>query len=339
MRWPFVGRRERVRRQAADWIAKLNGPHDERERAAFERWYRADPDHAAAFDRQSALFDVAEGIRPLQGAGAPGQPGGQQGRSWSARYAFAAVAATVFVVVLAFAVLGARDAVPSAQGGVQVAVFAATASDSRQLRLADGSEVVLAPGSELAVSIDDAVRRLRLTRGEGRFTVFHEARPFVVTAARAEIVARGTEFVVRIGDEGTTVSLVEGRVEVSYPPSANPNERRVASLTAGQRLVVPTSPAPLLVSPVRAASPSRPAMIEFDDTPLADAVEQINRHAAKPIRLADPALGELRVTGAFRVGDAEEFAESVAAALGLEVERGRDGGLWLRHPRTAAPRR
>ena len=64
--WLFGGRRERVRRRAAAWIAKLNGPHGERERAAFGRWYHAHPDHAAAFDRQSALFDLAEGIRPVE---------------------------------------------------------------------------------------------------------------------------------------------------------------------------------------------------------------------------------------------------------------------------------
>ena len=50
MPWSFMGRRERMRRQASEWLARLNGPHDELDRAAFDRWYRESPDHAAAFN-------------------------------------------------------------------------------------------------------------------------------------------------------------------------------------------------------------------------------------------------------------------------------------------------
>jgi transmembrane sensor len=336
--WLFAGRRERVRRQAADWIAQLNGPHDERDRAAFAQWYHADPDHAAAFDRQSALFHLAEGIRPVPDTGYTEPPAARRQHPWPGRYAFAAAAAAALVVVLAFTLLAARDTVPSTQGEVQVVVFAATGSEARRVHLVDGSQVVLEPGSALAVKIDDAERWLQLERGEGRFTVFRDARPFIVTAAGTEIVAHGTQFIVRLGYEGTLVSLIEGRIDVSYPPSADRAKRRVASLTPGQQVIVPDLRAPVTAPKVSAEADPRPAMIEFDDTRLAEAVDEVNRHAARPIRLADPALAELRVTGAFRAGDAEGFAESVAAALGLEVERGRDGSLWLRRPRAAAGR-
>lgn len=337
MSWLFFSRRERLRRQASDWIARLNGPHDARDRAAFERWYRASPDNAATFDRLSGIFGAAEGIRPELDTGYIRPQTARRQGSWPGRYAFAAVAAAL-VVALAITLLGARDAAPSTRGDIQVAVFTTTGNQARQVRLADGSQVVLEPGSELAVNIDGAERRLQLKSGEGRFTVFRDARPFVVAAARTEIVAHGTQFLVRLGDEGTLVSLIEGSIDVSYPPSGDRATRHVARLAPGQRLIVPDRPAPVGVPKVSLGADPGAAMIEFDDIRLAEAVEQVNRRAERRVRLADAMLGDLRVTGAFRAGDAEGFAHGVAAALGLEVARGSDGSLSLRH-KQAAPRR
>jgi transmembrane sensor len=331
MRWPFVGRRERLRRDASDWIARLNGAHDQSERAAFERWYRADPDHAATYDRLAALFAAAGHVQPVPGAVRLSPSRGRQAPR--TRYALAALAAGI-VVMLGYAVLGAREGRPSAQSGVQVALFAASGGASRTVSLVDGSEVLLAPGSELDVDIDGERRRLRLRRGEGRFTVAHEDRPFVVTAEGTEVVARGTQFVVSLRPDGTLVSLIEGRVEVSYAPSPGGSRRRLASLEPGQRLIVPAASGPVPASDASAPGPSHPAMIELDDTRLAEAVERVNRQADGQVRLADPALGDLHVTGAFRAGDVEGFAQGVAAALDLKVERSGDGTLWLgRRPR------
>jgi transmembrane sensor len=332
MRWPFVGRRERLRREASDWIARLNGAHDQRDRAAFERWYRADPDHAATYDRLSALFAAAEQVRPVPGTGASRLPPSRGAHGPRGRYALAALAAAGIVVILGYAVLGTREVIPSAQSGTLVAVFAATGGESRLISLVDGSEVLLSPGSELEVDIDGEARRLRLGRGEGRFTVAHESRPFVVAAEGTEVVARGTQFVVSLTPDGTLVSLIEGRVEVSYASPRDGGERRVANLTPGQRLIVPAAPSPIPEADPAAASSSGTAMIELDDTRLAEAVDLVNRRGDRRVRLADPTLADLRVTGAFRSGDTEAFAQGVGVALELEVRRGGDGTLWLGRP-------
>lgn len=325
MRWPLAGRRERLRRQASDWIAKLNGPHDARDRAAFERWYRAHADHAEAFDRLAALFEVAQDIRPTVAAA----PGAQDGGIRPVRYALAAAAAAG-VIVLAFAIAGARQAAPSRQAGVQVAVFTVTGTQSRRIPLRDGSEVVLAPGSALAVAIGGKERRLRLTAGEGHFTVSRDIRPFIVDAQGTDVVARGTQFIVRLDEKGTLVSLIEGRVEVFYPAARGGAERKAASLGAGQRLVVPPRRGPQPDSAILPGARPRAMMIAFDDARLGEAAETMNARAAGRIRLADPALAERRITGAFRIGDAEGFAQGVAAALDLEVARGPGESLWLR---------
>lgn len=332
MRWPFVSRRERLRREASDWIARLNGPNGERDRAAFEQWYRASPDHAEAYDRLSAIFHAAGRARRPESSGAAAPLA--RARFRPVGYALAAAAACA---VLAFVLLSARTISPLPQPGQQIAAFSAE-SESRRIVLLDGSEVLLSLGGELDVAIGASERRLRLVKGEGRFTVAHNSRPFIVVANGTEVVARGTQFVVSLDQGRTTVSLIEGRVDVSYPQSSQRAERRrTTSLRPGQRLVVPSAQESSAAAPpaVQAPShPARPAMLEFDDTPLVEAVQQANRHGGPPIRFRDPALADLGLTGAFRVGDTNGLAESIAAAFGLEVERAADG-LWLRARRNS----
>jgi transmembrane sensor len=327
MPWPFVDRRERLRRQASDWIARLNGAHDERDRAAFTRWYLASADHAATYDRLMALFNVAEGARPPVHPSAGHAPATTRRQVRPAHFALAA-AAIVAIALTSIMLLEVRSG-PAAPVVAQAAQFTAAGNEARRIVLLDGSEVLLSPGSELEVAIGGSERRLRLRRGEGRFTVFHESRPFVVMADGTEVIARGTQFVVHMGDEGTLVSLIEGSVEVSVPSPGDQTGRRLVKLAPGQRIVVPAEGGTAITATAPAGGLVESGMIEFDDTPLAEAAEQVSRSAGAQVRLADGRLGALRVTGAFRAGDAQGFADAAAAALALRVERGRDGTLWL----------
>lgn len=334
MRWPSVSRRERIRREASAWIARLNGAHDERDRAAFQSWYHSDPDNALAYDRQSEIFRAAGQLRRAEGAVEERRRTGAR----PLRYAFAAVVACAALIALVL--LSARTTSPVPQPAQQFATFSADPGQSRRIRLVDGSGILLSPASSLEVAIGTSERRLRLIRGEGRFSVAQEARPFIVEASGAEVVARGTEFVVSLAPGRTTVSLIEGRVDVSYAAARGGGERRqVKRLAPGERLVVETGARPAAAAAPgpdrRRPSPASPAMLEFDDTPLGQAVEQANRHGSIRIRLRDPALAGLRITGAFRAGDTRGFAESVAAAFGLELEQAADG-LWLGPPADAA---
>lgn len=347
MRWPFVTRRERLRREAADWIARLNGPDAGGERNEFDRWYAASPDHARTYDRLSGQFRTAARARRPDVAGVEPAMAGRAG-SRPLGYAFAAAIACA--AILAFVLLSGRAVAPLPEPGQQFASFSAAEAGSRRIVLRDGSAILLSPHSSLKVALGARERRLRLVGGEARFTVAREARPFIVDADGAEVVAHGTEFVVRVAEGRTIVSLIEGRVDVSYLASPKDRgKRRVARLSPGERLVVETgrtstagasAKAPFVAALPRPASPeprlrpSAPTMLQFDNMRLDDAIEQANRPGGGQIRLATPALASLRVSGAFRAGDTSGFAQSVAAAFGLELEHGVDGDLWL-HGRRA----
>lgn len=304
----------------------------------FDRWYGSSPDHAAAYDRLSNLFDTAgRASRPVATTEEPRTP---VGRPRPLRYGLAI--ATVGAALLAFFFLSARTLSPLTDGREQLAAFS-TAGEGRRIALEDRSEITLSVDSAVEVSLSGNERRLRLTRGEARFSVAHERRPFIVDANGTEVIARGTQFIVRVASSGTTVALMEGSVDVSYAPAGG-GERRLTRLSPGERLVVESrsaggsAGAPVGRAAVRAPPDAAArSMLEFDETPLGVAVEQANRGSSPLVRLGDPSLAGLRVSGAFRRGDTIAFARSIAAAFNLELERGRDGGLLLK-PAANAPR-
>jgi transmembrane sensor len=329
-----VSARERLRREAADWVARLNGPCGPEDRAAFERWYRSSPERAEAYDRVSGLFQEAGQLERPDARQAAARR--EARRSGCPRPIGYGVAAALACALLAFVILSTGAGSRPSEPGQQLASFAAGGPGGRRIVLSDRSIVLLSTGTLVEVAFGPTDRRLRLVRGEGRFSVARDPRPFIVTAGGAEIVARGTEFVVRVGQGRTSVALLEGQLEVSYASSAERGtERRVARLVAGEQLVIEAQAGP--AAPARSAGKGLapraepPAMLQFDSTPLIEAVEQANRHGSAPIRLGDPALAGLRVTGAFRAGDTADFAEGVAEAFDLELRRAPDG-LWL-HPR------
>jgi transmembrane sensor len=329
MVWPFISRRERLRRQASDLLAKQSNDPGEAAREAAEEFRRRSPDHAAAYDRLSAVYGASGG--PAESARRRlGEGEAARSRAPALRYGFAAAAAVAAIVVALLLAGRTTPNLPSAPA-LQIAHFEAGAGE-RRIRLSDGSAIHLSAGTILDVSLTARERHLRLVSGEARFTVAHERRPFLVEAPGLRIEAHGTQFVVKVLPGRTSVALLEGSVVVSYVGHGGGSAARPPrQLVPGERLVVDVAPPP---TAPRAAKPApatlKLGMMEFDDTPLDAAVAQANRVGQPRIDLADPGLARLRLTGAFRAGDNEAFSTALAAAFGLELERQSGGGLSLR---------
>lgn len=332
MVWPFRSAQDRLDDEAAEWLTKMRGPERERHREAFERWYRSSPAHAAAFDEAMAGFEDAGVLRQGELGRARSLPEPTR-RGVPLRYAFGAVAAAA-ALALIFLV---SAYVPSPVAGGETSARYATGGETREVQLPDGSRMALAEETVALVAFNRGERRIFLERGSGRFSVAHETRPFRVSAGQAEVLARGTVFEVSLAAGQTRVALIEGSVDVSYPAEEETG-RLLRRLQPGEQIILGGPPRVGIASPPgdRAArvpmsrNETAPTMLQFDDTPLAQAVAEANRHSRAQIRLADPSIGELRITGAFRAGDTDGFAESLAAAFSLHLERRPDGTLVLR---------
>ncbi len=332
MVWPFRSARDRLDDKAAAWASRMRGPERERHRAAFERWYNSSPAHAKSFDEATAGFEDAGVLRQGELGRARHLPEPQR-KAVPLRYAFGAVAAAAAVALIFLMSAYAPSPVPIADGTVTYAA----AGTAREVKLSDGSRMVLAPETIAIATFTSSERRITLERGRGRFTVAHETRPFRVAAGDAEVLALGTVFEVSFAAGQTRVALIQGSVDVSYPSEAQETGLQVRRLQPGEQIVVgsppqaeagPTPQHRAARAPTRREEPA-PRMLQFDNTPLTQAVAEVNRHSRTRITLADLSIGELKITGAFRAGDAGAFAESLAAAFNLHLERRVDGTLVL----------
>ncbi len=61
------------------------------------------------------------------------------------------------------------------------------------------------------------------------------------------------------------------------------------------------------------------ALRDFTDVPLRELIAEANRYADRPLGLADPALGDLRVSGTFRIREPARLAGNLAALLDLAL--------------------
>lgn len=199
------------------------------------------------------------------------------------------------------------------------------------VQLEDGSLLRLNTDSKVAVRYSRHFRRLTLLRGEAFFEVAHNtARPFVVEAGPAQVRAVGTKFDVRLDGPATQVTLVEGQVQVSRPSDA---ERW--TLNPDQQITVDGVRSAPRATPAGDATSWTTGRLRFRDTPLASAVEEVNRYSRAKIVLEDPRLQAVRVNGVFDTGDSQAFLSAVTALFDLEAVPDR-GGTILR-ARTPSP--
>lgn len=316
----FFSKRERIRREAANWVARLGGGADESEHTAFRAWYAADDRHAEAYDRMAAIWSASGRLPPSSVAEVEANRPGRR------HPAFAYALAASLIVLAAAAFLLTRGSQP-VEPGASAITYATARGELREVSLPDGSRLLLDAGSRIELRFTGAERRLLLREGRARFTVAHEPRPFIVEAGLSQVVATGTVFDVSLLGDRLAVVLLEGSVEVRRARANGPAE--VRRLTAGNRIVVEREREPVVGRAGRGdlAWPRR--MLEFDDVPLGEAVDIANRYSRSQIRIADDEVRRLRVTGAYRAGDVAGLARSLAAAFDLHVETGAAGNMTL----------
>lgn len=237
------------------------------------------------------------------------------------------------ILVLALGGMGVWGLVPwdSIRDGrpVEMTEFATNPGQTARLRLPDGSQVILSVDTRLRVP-ENFGRKSRdlYLEGEAIFEVEHDdRRPFRVHTQGLIAEDLGTRFVVRryAEDSATTVAVTEGQVEL-----------KPAAATASSE--------PYLLDPGDLGRVNDEGEVEirrgidaeaylawadgrliFADTPLDDVVAQLRRWYAAEIRLADPALGERRISASFQGEPLQQVVNLLALTLDLDAERDEEG--------------
>nr|WP_255719700.1 FecR domain-containing protein [Pelomonas sp. P8] len=321
--------------EASVWVTRL---HSHSRSRAMEReclaWQAQSAAHRLAFERCTDTWQEVGGLTRAQIQAAVSDPPHRAG-SWGSRAGHAALALTTLCLAVVFAViLWPGDTYSTGVG------------EQRVIVLADGSRMTLNTSTETRVRLTDSQRSVTVKHGEALFEVAKDAgRPFVVSVTDSEVVATGTAFLVRSTPPGESageafnVTLIEGQVIVKRAGGAMQSATDAPVVMApGERLRVGHS-AGTLRQGAEQARVDRPQLDRLlawqrgfailDDTPLPDAIADMNRYSKVQIALADStALRSLRISGSYRTGDNEGFAHAVARLHGLVVTP-REGGLEL----------
>jgi transmembrane sensor len=344
--------RAAIAEQAGEWlVANDEGPLSTRDAEALTAWLRTSPVHieeflgvsvigrdlqAVASDPEFSIAAVVAGARAGDGSEvqllrprmmAPARR--VSARRWlPVAVAMAAMAALVFGL---FSLWNAGLLGPLSAPGDITASFETGHGEQRIVRLADNSVLHLNTDSAVTVRYGKDERLVTLRSGEAEFEVTHDpGRAFRVLAGAAEVVDIGTKFNVRLGNDWTVVTVIEGRVEVGQSAtsaglnagSSRDRALKFVQLGADQQLRVTRAAWPAVPSGVdaqRATSWLR-RQIVFEQEPLERVAAEFNRYCPKSIEIVTPALRDLQISGVFATDDTEAFVAFLRSLKGVRVE-------------------
>jgi transmembrane sensor len=290
-------------RTAAEWFAARQVRRDAEIERRFQRWIAADPRNADEY----ALCDLtwqlsADAVAGLE----PEHPA----RYWRRRSVLAGLAVAASAAIVALALHFTKP--PTTLR------LTTLPGEQRIVMLDDGSQVTLNTRSTLDVRIDRREREIRMLGGEAFFVVAKDAaRPFVVATPLGSARAVGTRFNVFLAGDRVEVSTEEGQVLVQTG-----DESGAVLATQGTRVtLVKGAIQPTLDAADLARIENwRAQRLEFDRVPLTDALAEISRYTALPIRAGSAEIGRTEISAVLRIGDVDALRATLHGAFGLELE-------------------
>ncbi|MBO9557114.1 MAG: FecR domain-containing protein [Caulobacter sp.] len=323
----FEKRLDVAREQAALWCIRLaDDDLSLTEQEELRAWFEADEAHRGLLDDAVSAWRAVEeqaaspGLIALRGEALEDLRRAQRGR-WARPYRRPAMW-TGLAACLVAAVVGGiawKASLPD--------VYRTSEGERRIVELADGSRASLDSATVLKVKYESGRRRLWLDSGRAKFSVAKDPlRPFSVAAGDKLVVATGTVFSVERLTGQMRVVLYEGHVAVlddktgradaAVPVKIDgaPADRL---LTPGKELISSTMTSATVVAqldPVRAKAWESGQLV-FQDEPMDLAVERVNRYARDKLKIGDPGVAQLRISGVFTSGDTGAFVDGVTAVL------------------------
>ncbi len=324
---------ERMDLEAAEWLIKRDRGFSPREQDEFFAWLAGDPRRGERFAEHGRTWkrlDVLVQWRP-EHSDSPSQDLLQsRPRRWNGFGWFGGIAAALVVSFAAWQYWSGES-----EDAVEIQSFAA--ENYERHRLADGTYVETNGGAAVKVEYSPGIRRVELVSSEAHFEVAKDpSRPFVVAARGVEVLAVGTAFNVRIGDDEVEVLVTEGEVRVGSElvstanlqdnPFDEASESHLFSdLKAGQMSVVSTGPLtekPQVtdadISAVKRIMSWRQSL-DFDAVPLGEVVAAFNERHSVEIVVEDPKLRIAPIVASFRSDDLEQFVRLLEFSMGIEA--------------------
>ncbi|MDO9105020.1 MAG: FecR family protein [Methylovulum sp.] len=298
---------DRVDGQAASWFARLRtGQVSDQEKLAFEHWLAQDEAHSLAYHEISMLWNGVQLKQASRTGGLSSQRPPQQASVpyWPKPLLMAACVALLFIFQTELTVLFQAD-------------YSTVVGRQQTVHLADGTVITLNTNSAFAVTMSDDQRTVELFKGEAYIDVQPDARrPFIVYASHSATRVLGTRFFVHTQAASDAITVVSGRVEVTnhvrWQESVILHDHDSA-LVNKATLSKTSNPGPAL------ASSWLDGYLVFQDTPLGDALDQVQRYRNGVVIFKDDSLRQFRINGRINLHDTAGMIDSLTKALPITI--------------------
>ncbi|WP_043198434.1 FecR domain-containing protein [Pseudomonas putida] len=299
-----------VAERAVEWMIELQTPPVPAGTVEqWQRWLQQDPEHARAWQHVEAFTERLSGLAnhaPIAHAALTASPGSSLDRR-------AVLKALVLAVGTGTVAWSCRNT-PLWQN--LSADYHSGVGEQRNIALADGSQLLLNTDSAVDVRFDQAVRQLRLLRGEVQVQVAVDRalRPFRAQTEQGWVEASQGRFLLR-QEPGYSRLAVRDGVVTLYP-------ERLAGVPveAGQQLMFTHDQ----VGPLRALSEADRAwtdgMLMASDMPLGQFLQELGRYRRGHLGCAR-SLADVRVAGTYPLADTDRILQTLGVTLGVEVRR------------------
>ena len=307
---------------ASDWFARISrGDLDENTRQAYEQWLDADGQNRKAMaecELLASAFDCLAGdqaIRQMQREAMITEPLTHEQTNCSPRwfnFSFlaggSAIAAALATLVLVFTPQEFNH------------VYQTQIGQQAQVALPDASTIHMNTNTKIQVAYGKGKRQVELRQGEAVFSVQHvDNAPFYVSAGEIQVRVVGTRFNVLVQKQRVSVSVIEGKVDVSTPHVAKPSR---TSLIPGESAVYAETNVLTTQKDereIKRVTAWQSGLLEFDGWQLSTAIDEHNRYSDIKIVLEAPELAEVQMSGVFKIGDTDSFSSALEQTLPVKL--------------------
>lgn len=328
---------EKSELKAAEWIIKLSEDPDNQElQTEFDAWYDESDLNAQLYDDTVKAFDVLGESKPITrdqwdepwidikpaslpepeivplstipGSSSNGFTLSQLFVHWKLSFAFPVF--TIMVVMFLVPIISLNLQADYSTGTAQ----------RKTIVLDDGSQVTLYPESAISVEFNDLERQVRLIQGAAYFDIASNInRPFSVDAGGTKTTVLGTEFSVRLQDNGAVIAVAEGHVRVddnSTTPIIN------EELVVGDRLQVTWQDGAerdqVSIDDIVAM---REGELVARNMPISELVNILQTYHKGTILIKSSNFEGQMVTGLFNLNDPGRTLDTLANLYGAEISQ------------------
>lgn len=337
----FLGDQDPVDVQAAQWHTRQEQGLSDGEQTELLQWLQTSTRHAEAFGRIETgvaslralpANEVAQwrASQPASAAAsskpAPAKPAPARQRLWFQVLLLPSPRALALCTALLMALgLGWQQWTQP----VYSAHYVVERGQRQSLQLPDGSTLELDADTDAQVRLYRNRREVQLAHGQAMFSVAPDiSKPFEVQAGPARVTVVGTRFSVRYRQDGVDagqvrVEVQEGRVRVAAAQAP----QTALLLAAGQTTQVAADG---LLAPMGSVAPDsvglwRKGLLRFDHTPLAQALQEMERYGPTGLLVRDPAVAALPIGGSYATARPAEFANMLTLVLPVRLVPAADG--------------